>query len=237
MSDSVNTRIESEEQLTNQLLVILKTYMHRFVYETYQDVSSYDNDLLEFQKKLYTIPKWSASKRRKEYGLFNKYVLKKYRLSENGLINLLNSVLISKIKILSNSHVDINFPSLDKFWYKIMKYVCKYFYEHPRDMRHWNNLYEFHMNFISNVILSLVYECIPFKNLFKPDNTYMEYNFNSDSITTDHESSTSTERDEVTHNSDISLQYISSEVFLKEMGNQILDPDESKHIKLLVKKK
>jgi hypothetical protein len=112
----------------------------------------------DFQSSLLKIPNWSDERKEKEYNNFLKYVSKKYQLDHYRLLKTFNQIFILYAKILlylfqhsSTKDFQINVPDLSAFWYKCLKYVAKYFYEHPK-MTH-TNVIENHLHHIIELLL------------------------------------------------------------------------------------
>jgi hypothetical protein len=124
----INDLIITRDKYHQQLVDIFKKYYIKFIKRLY------DTSLREFQKKLLKCADWSDDKLDKEYEKFLKFVSNNYDLNEEELTKILHIVHGLNIKIITAicEDIEINAPKLIKFWYKCLKRVCKYFYEHPK---------------------------------------------------------------------------------------------------------
>lgn len=126
----INDLIMTRDKYQQQLFDIFKKYYMKFIKRLY------DKSLREFQKKLLKCADWSDDKLDKEYEKFLKFVSNNYDLNEEELTKILHIVHGLNIKIITAicEDLEINAPKLIKFWYKCLKRVCKYFYEHPKTL-------------------------------------------------------------------------------------------------------
>jgi hypothetical protein len=219
-NENMVSLIESRNKVTARIISIFKKYLYKFIISTFNNINIENTQkLLEFQKILYKIPSWAPKKINKEYNLFIKYIYKKYNLTEDKLIELFQHMFILKIKTISNTFYDSQVPVLKEFLYVTLKYVSKYFYEHPHDMRNINDLEINHLIVIENILNTLINKQIPLSKILveNNNNNKLKYNFSKykpkdDSITSNDNNII---KNESTH-SENSLIYISSEQFENE---------------------
>jgi|688.fasta_scaffold260193_1 hypothetical protein len=128
--EQIQDLIETKKNYQNNLIEVLKKYYMKFIERTYQ------KSLREFQEKLFKIPNWSDEKLDKEYSKFLKFIHEKYDLDEDEFTKILNIVYCLNIKIMTSicHNLEVNSPKLKKFWYRCLKHIAKYYYEHPKVM-------------------------------------------------------------------------------------------------------
>lgn len=121
------------EKYESQLLHVFSKFFIRYI----QDIKDLSDSTKEFQSILLKIPQWSNSKIDREYSKFLKFISKKYQIQSEQLLKIYNQIFILRIKIilfLFRKHTDfiLNIPELHTFWYKCIKHISKYFYDHPK---------------------------------------------------------------------------------------------------------
>jgi hypothetical protein len=244
MKESIKSLIDSKKEYTSKLVSILKKCLYKFIIDIFLDVKTEKQNLLEFQKRLYSIPSWSSNRKQKEYKYCLKYLSKKHQLSENELSQLLEKVLVLHIKTLSSqtSQLEIQLPTLKEFWYLCLKLTGKYFYEHPKDMRNLTDLETTHSKLLENVIHICLNKYLPITKMFNEDSdSKLKYNFNNviEDTNTEEEGRVTQDNQETTVHSENSLRYISSEQFENEYYQPDIqsEPDDSKQINFLNNKK
>jgi phage terminase small subunit len=245
--EKVQDLIETKKEYQKKLVEVLKKYFLKFMERLY------DKSLREFQEKLIKVPSWSDDKLDKEYSKFLKFVNDKYDLSEEDLAKTLHIVYGLNIKIMTSicDELEVKAPKLVKFWYKCLKKVSKYFYEHPKVMLSESDFKKTKTQ-IEESINNTLQKFIPLKEIInaKQKEPQDKYNFDNGIGDTDEYSkpsnNDSNNKLEVTleRQSDSNdLKYISSEEFEneyyvsdKEDGNEVKkekdNKSEEKHIKL-----
>jgi hypothetical protein len=226
--------IATRDTKTTLLINIFTKWLYHYI------VSLYENSKTarEFQKKLYNIPSWSSTKER-EFKQFLKMTFKKFNLIEDQLYDTLQEVFVLNVKILSKSDLEIDIPKLPTFWFKLLKYTGKYFYEHPTDLEVNEKI---NIKYITKLVQDTILKYIPIKDLFNITKVAkFEYNFDENDT---HNSNLILNQQnhiqsEVLSEKSSSLKYISSEQFLNEYYNPELNKSENddKEIKLQIKKK
>jgi hypothetical protein len=241
--ERVQDLIETKKEYQKKLVEVLKKYFLKFMEKLF------DKSLREFQEKLLKIPSWSDDKLDKEY------VNDKYELSEEDLTKTLHIVYGLNIKIMTSicDELEVKAPKLVKFWYKCLKKVSKYFYEHPKVMLSESDFKKTKTQ-IEESINNTLQKFIPLKEIInsKQKEPQDKYNFDNGLGDTD-ESSTPKHNDsnnklEVTLESQSDsngLKYISSEEFENEYyisdkedkednvkKDNNVNKSEEKHIKL-----
>lgn len=168
IQDLITTKKEYQSKLTD----ILKKYYLKFIEKLY------DKSLREFQEKLYKIPSWSEEKLEKEYQKFLKFVDNKYDLSEEDVTKMLHIVYGLNIKIMTSicTDLEISAPKLIKFWYKCLKRIGKYYYEHPKVMLNESDLRKTKIQ-IEEIINYTLQKFLPLKEIINankkpPQDTY-----------------------------------------------------------------
>jgi hypothetical protein len=173
----MNGLVKQKDIFEMMLINIFTKYSIKFASQVYENTDS----LRQFQKKLYKIPNWSFDKKDKEYKLFLKYVLKKYDKTEKNLTDILENTYISHIKIISSvfNYIDIQIPTLNDFWYRIMKKIGKIFYENPRFI-----IEDLNYSIIKNAIKYTIQKYIPLKNIIHSKKEFetepLYYNFSEE---------------------------------------------------------
>jgi hypothetical protein len=210
--------INSRNKKTSLIINIFTKYLYKFIIDIYENSKTPK----QFQKKLYEIPSWSHNEIDKEFIKFLKITLKQYNLIEDDLNELLKDIFILNIQILSKSNIDIEIK-LTTFWYKLLKYTGKYFYENPTELE--INEKE-NIKYIVKIIQNLIQKYIPIKDIFNIKKTHkIEYNFenvendeNINNIENENIENENIENDGKDDKSD-SLKYINSEQFENEYYN------------------
>lgn len=230
--------IATRDTKTTLLINIFTKWLYHFIVDLYEDSKT----ARQFQKKLFDIPSWSSHKKDKEFKQFLKMTFKKFNLIEDQLYDILQEIFVLNVKILSKSDLEIDIPKLPTFWFKLLKYTGKYFYEHPTDLEVNEKI---NIKYITKLVQDTILKYIPIKDLFNITKVAkFEYNF--DEINT-HDSNeflkhiqNKIQSDHVNESSS-SLKYISSEQFLNEYYNPDLlqnkSENDDKEIKLQIKKK
>lgn len=229
--------IATRDTKTTLLINIFTKWLYHKIIDLYEDSKTTRN----FQKKLFEIPTWSSHKKDKEFKQFLKITFKKLNLVEDQLYDTLQEIFVLNVKILSKSDMEIEIPKLQTFWFKVLKYTGKYFYEHPTDLEINEKI---NIIYITKLIQDTILKYIPIKDIFnitKVDK--FEYNF--DEINT-HDSNLILNqqiqtqiKSQVDDLKSSSLKYISSEQFLNEYYNPELNKSENndKEIQLKITKK
>ena len=215
----IQTLIDSKDEATNRLIDVFRYGLYKFITDAFQDNKHEKQPILEFQRKLFSVPSWSSKRKHKEFKSFLKGVDKRKRLSADDFQKLLENVVVLHVRTLSGHQSEFKIPNLENFWYKCLKLASKYFYEHPRELRQSDTTA--HGQALDNTLRKVLYKHIPMNQLFKEDNAQarLRYNFDNDSLRYP-------EKDENSHqnfgngddsiHSDNSLRYISSEQFENE---------------------
>lgn len=135
MSPSQNEKNakQSLEKYESQLLHIFSKYFIRYI----NDLKDLSDSTKDFQSILIKIPQWSNSKIDREYSKFQKYISKKYQIQSDQLLKIYNQIFILRIKMIlflfrKHSDFTLHIPELHTFWYKCLKHISKYFYDHPK---------------------------------------------------------------------------------------------------------
>ena len=246
--ERVQDLIETKREYQKKLVEVFKKYFLKFIEKLF------DKSLREFQEKLLKIPTWSEEKLDKEYNKFLKFVSDKYELSEDDLTKTLHIVYGLNIKIMTSicDELEVKAPKLIKFWYKCLKRVGKYYYEHPKVMLSESDFKKTKIQ-IEECIHNTLQQFIPLKEIInsKQKEPQDKYNFDNGFGDTDESSKPckkeSENKLEVTLESQSNsnnLKYISSDEFEneyyisdKEGDNEIKkdkenNKSEEKHIKL-----
>lgn len=245
--EQIQDLIETKKDYQRKLTEVLKKYYIRFIEKLH------DSSLREFQQKLLKIPDWSHEKLEKEYQKFLKYIEDKYELSEEDLTKTLHIVYGLNIKIMTSicTDLEVNAPKLIKFWYKCLKRVAKYYYEHPKVMLSENDLKKTKIQ-IEEAINYTLQKFIPLKEIINANKKPPQDKYNFDNGLGDTEES---EKHELNHHSEKQLEvtlesetdsnglkYLSSNEFENEYyisdkeddkdKANIKEKSEEKHIKL-----
>lgn len=124
------------------LIKLLQKYFIKYMIKIYDDTDT----LKDFQLYLYNIPKWTErqGKIAKEYNNF----LEKMDYTDNDFLDLLETVFTLNVKLIINlyysenidnsysiDNINIDIPKTHIFWYKCLKNISKYFYEHPKRIK------------------------------------------------------------------------------------------------------
>jgi hypothetical protein len=246
--EQIQDLIETKKDYQNKLTEVLRKYYMRFIEKMYE------KSLREFQEKLFRIPDWSSDKIEKEYNKFLKFIEDKYDLSEDDFTKTLHIVYGLNIKIMTSicTDLEVNAPKLIKFWYKCLKRVAKYYYEHPKVMLSDNDFRKTKIQ-IEECINYTLQKFIPLKEIIHankkpPQDTY---NFDNglgdteESQINKHHNDDSEKQLEVNLESETDsngLKYLSSnefenEYYISDKDNdkeedKVKEKSEEKHIKL-----
>lgn len=241
-TQSIHHFIKSKKEYQSKLTKILKKYFVRYISK------SFDKSLREFQKILLKIPEWSDDKLNKEFSKFTKFIENRFDLSEEDLSKTLSILIGLNVKIMApiTYDIEVKIPKFKDFWYKCIKKIGKYYYEHPKVML--SDLeFEKTYPYIEEAINSIILKYIPLQDILsgkrEPLDVYnfdeLEENLDENSV----EIQKSKDNIEVTLESktasDNDLKYLSSEEFENEYyksDNEKEDKkeekSEEKHIKL-----
>lgn len=140
----------------------------------------------DFQSNLLKISNLSQNNINKEYARFLKFISKKYSLSETNILDLFESVFIYNVKLTASvfGNMEINIPSFESFWFKCLKYISKFFYEHPKILNNDNNLNSIKIS-LNEILNNVLFKFIPIKKIINIQNTQLDdsfVNFNLDNI-------------------------------------------------------
>ena len=218
--------ISTRNTKTTLLINIFTKWLYHFIVDLYEDSTT----TREFQKKLFNIPSWSSHTQDKEFKKFLKMTFKKFNLIEDQLSDIFQEILILNVKILAKTDMEIEIPHFNKFWYKLLKYTGKYFYEHPKDLEINEKT---NIKYITKLVQDTILKYIPIKDLFDIKKVEkFEYNFdevnsndhntnNSNLILNKHQNQIENEEGSKgsSKSSSGSLKYISSEQFKNEYYN------------------
>lgn len=183
----------------------------KFIYNKIVNLYEDSHDTISFQKKLYIVPSWTDSDEDDFYDYFNRFVQKKYELSEEEFYSLLQSILFLNIQLMCTEPVDFNTPSIKVALIKLFKHSCKYFYENPFDLEKHEKI---NLKFILNLIKMYIKKQLPIPEICNVSNKqHISYDFNKDSS-----SSTSTHFTKESHKTEneTDLKYINSEEYENE---------------------
>jgi hypothetical protein len=227
--------ISTRDTKTTLLINIFTKWLYHYIVSLYEDSKT----PRQFQKKLFNIPSWSSHKKDKEFKQFLKMTFKKFNLIEDQLYDTLQEIFVLNVKILSKSDLEIDVPKLPNFWFKLLKYTGKYFYEHPTNLEINEKI---NIKYITKLVQDTILKYIPIKDIFNITKVAkFEYNFDENDT---HNSNLIFNQQnhiqsEVLSEKSSSLKYISSEQFLNEYYNPELNKSENndKEIHLQIKKK
>lgn len=231
--------IATRDIKTTLLINIFTKWLYHYIVSLYEESKT----PREFQKKLYKIPSWASHKKDKEFKQFLKMTFKKFNLIEDQLYDILQEIFVLNVKILSKTDLEIDVPKLPNFWFKLLKYTGKYFYEHPTDLEVNEKI---NIKYITKLVQDTILKYIPIKDLFNITAVEkFEYNFDEIKSRDSNEFFLNREiQSEKQFNEDqksSSLKYISSEQFLNEYYNPDLLQNKSenndKEIQLKITKK
>jgi hypothetical protein len=170
--EQIKDLIETKKEYQQKLVEVLKKYYLKYIEKLFE------KSLREFQERLFKIPNWSDEKLEKEYGKFLKFISDKYELSEDDLTKTLHIVYGLNIKIMTSicNDIEVNAPKLYKFWYKCLKRVAKYYYEHPKVMLSENDFKKTKVQ-VEESINHTLHKYIPLKEIInskqkEPQDTY-----------------------------------------------------------------
>jgi hypothetical protein len=218
--EKVQDLIETKKEYQKKLVEIMKKYYLKFIEKLYI------KSLREFQEKLFKIPNWPDEKLEKEYSKFLKFVNDKYELNEEELTKILHIVYGLNIKIMTSlcDDLEVNAPKLFKFWYKCLKRIGKYYYEHPKVMLSELDFKKTKTQ-IDDCINNTLHKFIPLKEIINskqrpPQDTYnFENGLGDTEESNKHYGNESNNKLQVTLESQShsdSLKYISSDEFENE---------------------
>lgn len=120
--------IEIDFNFENNNFKKLESIFEKYIYNL-KKMMAFEASESKFKKRLEQISTWSEKKQQKEYEYALKYIAKKAGMNEAELKALWDAVYINAIRSLVPKRVykdmDINIPSLQYFWYKLLKNICK----------------------------------------------------------------------------------------------------------------
>lgn len=242
-TQSIQQFINSKKEYQSKLTKILKKYFIKFL------SNSFDKSLRDFQKILLKIPEWSDEKLNKEFNKFIKFTVNRYDLSEEDLLKTLTMLIGLNVKIMAtiSDDIEVKVPKFKDFWYKCLKKIGKYYYEHPRVMLSDVDFEKTH-SYMDEVINTIILKYIPLKEILSGKKEPVDvYNFDEmeDNLDNSVEMNKSRDKLEVTLESKTAsendLKYLSSEEFEneyyksdneKEIAQNKPEKSEEKHIKL-----
>lgn len=241
--EQIQDLIETKKNYQSKLIEALKKYYMKFIERLYE------KSLREFQEKLFKIPNWSNEKLDKEYDKFLKFIDEKYDLGEEEFTKILHIVYGLNIKIMTSicNNVEVNAPKLKKFWYKCLKRVAKYYYEHPKVMLSESDFKKTKIQ-VEESINNILQKFIPLKEIINANKNPPQDKYNFDNGLGDTDNSSPIYNDsknqlEVTLESETEsngLKYLSSDDFANEYYvsdkedniKKVNEKSEEKHIKL-----
>jgi hypothetical protein len=241
--EQIQDLIETKKNYQSKLIEALKKYYMKFIERLYE------KSLREFQEKLFKIPNWSDEKLDKEYNKFLKFIDEKYDLDEEEFTKILHIVYGLNIKIMTSicNNLEVNAPKLKKFWYKCLKRVAKYYYEHPKVMLLESDFKKTKIQ-VEESINNILQKFIPLKEIINANKNPPQDKYNFDNGLGDTDNSSPVYNDsknqlEVTLESETEsngLKYLSSEEFDNEYYvsdkednvKKANEKSEEKHIKL-----
>lgn len=240
--EQIQDLIETKKDYQKKLTEVFRKYYMRFIEKMYE------KSLREFQEKLFRIPDWSSDRIEKEYNKFLKFIEDKYDLSEDDFTKTLHIVYGLNIKIMTSicTDLEVNAPKLIKFWYKCLKRVAKYYYEHPKVMLSDNDFRKTKIQ-IEECINYTLQKFIPLKEIIHANKKPPQDTYNFDNGLGDTEESqinkyhndNSEKQLEVNLESETDsngLKYLSSNEFENEYyisdEDKVKEKSEEKHIKL-----
>lgn len=240
--EQIQDLIETKKDYQKKLTEVFRKYYMRFIEKMYE------KSLREFQEKLFRIPDWSSDRIEKEYNKFLKFIEDKYDLSEDDFTKTLHIVYGLNIKIMTSicTDLEVNAPKLIKFWYKCLKRVAKYYYEHPKVMLSDNDFRKTKIQ-IEECINYTLQKFIPLKEIIHSNKKPPQDTYNFDNGLGDTEESqinkyhndNSEKQLEVNLESETDsngLKYLSSNEFENEYyisdEDKVKEKSEEKHIKL-----
>ena len=241
--EQIQDLIETKKNYQSKLVEALKKYYMKFIERLYE------KSLREFQEKLLKIPSWSDDKLDKEYNKFLKFIDDKYDLDEEEFTKILHIVYGLNIKIMTSicNNLEVNAPKLKKFWYKCLKRVAKYYYEHPKVMLSESDFKKTKIQ-VEDGINNILQKFIPLKEIINANKNPPQDKYNFDNGLGDTDNSLpicndSNNKLEVTLESKTEsngLKYLSSEEFENEYYvsdkednvKKSNEKSEEKHIKL-----
>jgi hypothetical protein len=244
--EQIQDLIETKKDYQSKLIEALKKYYMKFIERLYE------KSLREFQEKLLKIPSWSDEKIDKEYNKFLKFIYEKYDLDEDEFTKILHIVYGLNIKIMTSicNNLEVNAPKLKKFWYKCLKRVAKYYYEHPKVMLSENDFKKTKIQ-VEEGINNILQKFIPLKEIINANKNPPQdkYNFDNGLGDTDNSSPVYNDSNDSKNQLEVMLEsetesnglkYLSSEEFDNEYYvsdkednvKKTNEKSEEKHIKL-----
>lgn len=155
----ISTKNDFEQKVTD----LFSKYFAKRIKKFYHNSSDQKYVYREFQKNLYELANWSPLKISKEYKKFSKWCLKKYDFTESEVEKLINTLINTSIKLIlytsSNESIfdKIFIPPLEIFFYRGLKRVARFYYEHPKQ--------EIHSSDIKEIFNVYIQTYIPFKDI------------------------------------------------------------------------
>ncbi len=238
--DKIKDLIHAKKDLQKQLIKMFKKYYFKFIDRLYV------NSLREFQEKLLKIPTWPEAKIEKEYQKFLSFMNDRYNLTELQLINMLQTIYTLNIQILTSlcDELPINPPKLYVFWYKCLKYIAKYYFEHPKVLLS-NIEFEETKPIIESHLHHMILKFISLKDIInsKQKPPCDKYNFDDYTTNSSHSNKSITNSlPTLEQNDNMSLKYLSSnnfedEYYESEKEEQEQENLDEKHIVLPIQNK
>jgi hypothetical protein len=248
--EQIKDLIETKKEYQNKLIEVFKKYNMKFIEKLYE------KSLREFQEKLFKIPDWSSEKIEKEYQKFLKFIDDKYDLTEDDVTKTLHIVYGLNIKIMTSicKDLEVMAPKLSKFWYKCLKSIAKYYYEHPKVMLSESDFKKTKIQ-IEACINHMLQKFIPLKEIINANNKPQQdkYNFDNGLGDTDDSINNNNNNNKINYDSEQPLEvnlesetesnglkYLSSNEFENEYyvsdsndnKEKVKEKSEEKHIKL-----
>jgi hypothetical protein len=155
----ISTKNDIEQKVTDLFAKYFAKRIKKFYHNSLDQKYVYR----EFQKNLFELANWSSLKISKEYKKFLKWCLKKYDLTESEIVKLINTLINTSIKLIlytsSNESIfdKIFIPPLEIFFYRGLKQVARFYYEHPKQ--------EIHSSDIKEIFNVYIQKYIPFKDI------------------------------------------------------------------------
>lgn len=109
-------------------------YFKKYTRQWVEDVKNDTRKLKNFQMELYKIPTWSPKKLSREYLAFIKMISKKQDASEEYIQYILYKIYEEHLnKLYNNTPLNYTIPTLDIFFWSIMKKIGMYHYNNPKN--------------------------------------------------------------------------------------------------------
>jgi len=221
MTLTLKQKMSTKEEIERKIYKYITTYLVKYLKRLYENIPR-RSAFRAFQEELLKISDWNEEMQQKEYKKFCKWINKKYDLSEDNLIQLLNTsvalvieLIVPKKKDLEKVLKNYTFPTFQFFFYKCIKKFARHFYEHPKEIVQDTN--------VQSVLEYTIQDLVPLKFVVETlDNEepecVVEYNFEAIITDSDDEKSSNVKIvvEKVSENNDNSLKYISSEEFDNE---------------------